>query len=78
MILTIHRVFPLSEKVKVPKLRKGKKKYTEIVKICGKNESFFCEILNAVFFVTKVNTVKKNITMYRLLRQHHVFTITYF
>ena len=44
-MLTIHRVFPLSEKVKVLKLRKGKKKYTEIVKICGKNESFFCEIL---------------------------------
>ena len=42
---TIQIVFPLSEKMKVPKLRKGKKLYTEVVKICGKNESFFCEIL---------------------------------
>ena len=40
-----HKVLPLSEKVKVLDLiRKEKKIYGEVAKICGKNESSFREI----------------------------------
>ena len=44
-MLAIQILFPLSEQLKVLDLRKGKKMYTEIAKICGKNESFICEIV---------------------------------
>ena len=40
------QVLPLSEKVKVLHvIRKEKKSYADVAKLCGKNESSICEIM---------------------------------